>query len=160
MNYNFFSALNINIRSELQGNNSGKIVEYGPFEPRSMWTVLLISGFGNLSHTHCITQAQNNHAYSHPVSIDKHWQQNWPDWRGQWLNVIGCHLSNKSVCYTSPQLEPPQSTVSAVIMKWKCLGVKPAQPWSGGHAASQNETPPPDSLADLVLFDSREHCLL
>ena len=45
--------------------------------------------------------------------------------------VIGCHLSNKSVHHISALLELPQSTVSAVIMKWKRLGATTAQPRSG-----------------------------
>ena len=35
--------------------------------------------------------------------------------------IIGCHLSNKSVRQLSALLELPQSTVSAVIVKWKHL---------------------------------------
>ena len=45
--------------------------------------------------------------------------------------VIGCHLSNKSVCKISALLELPQSTVSAVIVKWKHLVARTAQPRSG-----------------------------
>ena len=41
--------------------------------------------------------------------------------------VIGCHLSNKSVCQMSVLLELPRSTVSAVIVKWKRLGATTAQ---------------------------------
>ena len=44
--------------------------------------------------------------------------------------VIGCHLSNKSVREISALLELPQSTVSAVIVKWKRLGATTAQPQS------------------------------
>ena len=36
---------------------------------------------------------------------------------------IGCHLSNKSVHHVSALLELPWSTVSDVIVKWKCLSV-------------------------------------
>jgi transposase len=39
--------------------------------------------------------------------------------------------SNKSVPHISALLELPQSTVSAVIVKWKCLGATMAQPRSG-----------------------------
>jgi transposase len=45
--------------------------------------------------------------------------------------VIGYHLSNKSVRQISVLLELPQSTVTAVIVKWKHLGATTAQPWSG-----------------------------
>ena len=45
--------------------------------------------------------------------------------------VTGCHLSNKSVHQTSALQELPQSTVSAVIVKWKHLGTTTAQPRSG-----------------------------
>ena len=45
--------------------------------------------------------------------------------------VIGCHLSNKSVCQTSDLLELPQLTVSAVIVMWKRLGATTVQPRSG-----------------------------
>jgi hypothetical protein len=44
--------------------------------------------------------------------------------------VIGCHLSNKSVCQISALLVLSWSTVS-VIVKWKCLGATTAQPQSG-----------------------------
>ena len=44
--------------------------------------------------------------------------------------VTGC-LSNKSVHQISALLELPRSNVSAVIVKWKCLGAKTAQPQSG-----------------------------
>ena len=46
-------------------------------------------------------------------------------------NVIGCHLSNKSVRQISALLELLQSTVSAVIVTWKHLGATTAQPRSG-----------------------------
>ena len=45
--------------------------------------------------------------------------------------VIGCYLSNKSVRQISALLEMPQSTVSAVIVKWKRLGATATQPRSG-----------------------------
>uniref|UniRef100_A0A673XIB5 ATP-dependent DNA/RNA helicase DHX36 n=1 Tax=Salmo trutta TaxID=8032 RepID=A0A673XIB5_SALTR len=45
--------------------------------------------------------------------------------------VIGCHRSNNSVCHISAILELPWSTVSAFIVKWKCLGTSTAQPRSG-----------------------------
>ena len=45
--------------------------------------------------------------------------------------VIGCHLSNKSVRQISALLELPQSTVSAVIVKWKRLGAITAYLRSG-----------------------------
>uniref|UniRef100_A0A0E9RVU4 Uncharacterized protein n=1 Tax=Anguilla anguilla TaxID=7936 RepID=A0A0E9RVU4_ANGAN len=45
--------------------------------------------------------------------------------------VIGCHLSNKSVCQISALLELSQPTVSAVILKWKRTGAITAQPQSG-----------------------------
>ena len=44
--------------------------------------------------------------------------------------VIGCHLSNKSVCQISALLEVPRSTVSADIVKRKHLGETTAQPQS------------------------------
>ena len=40
--------------------------------------------------------------------------------------VIGWHLSNRSVCQISALLELPQSTVSAVIVKWKRIGATTA----------------------------------
>jgi hypothetical protein len=42
--------------------------------------------------------------------------------------VIGCHLSNKSICQISAMLELPRATVSAVILKWNRLGATMAQP--------------------------------
>jgi transposase len=57
----------------------------------------------------------------------------WPYWRAKWLSTwhfIGCHLSNKSFCQISALLELSWSTVSAVIVKWKCLGATKAQPRS------------------------------
>ena len=45
--------------------------------------------------------------------------------------VIGCHLSSKSVHQIPALIELPPSTVSAVIVKWKCLGATMAQPRSG-----------------------------
>ena len=48
--------------------------------------------------------------------------------------VMGCHLSNKSVCKISALLQLPWSTVSAVIVKWKCLVATTAQPpWGKPH---------------------------
>ncbi|XP_076347997.1 uncharacterized protein LOC143245519 [Tachypleus tridentatus] len=44
--------------------------------------------------------------------------------------VIGCHLSDKPVCQISALLELAQSTVSAVIVKCKRLGVTTVQPRS------------------------------
>ena len=45
--------------------------------------------------------------------------------------VMGYHLSKKSSRQISALLELPRSTVSAVIVKWKCLGPTTAQPRSG-----------------------------
>ena len=45
--------------------------------------------------------------------------------------VIRCHLSSKSVCHISALLELSRSTISAVIVKWKCLGATTTQPQSG-----------------------------
>jgi hypothetical protein len=45
--------------------------------------------------------------------------------------VIGCHLSNNSVHRISALVELPRSTISAVIVKWKCLGASTAQLRSG-----------------------------
>ena len=45
--------------------------------------------------------------------------------------VIGCLLSNKSVRQNSALLERYRSTLSAVILKWKCLGATTAQPRGG-----------------------------
>jgi hypothetical protein len=42
--------------------------------------------------------------------------------------IIGCHLSNKSVCQISALLELPWLNVSAVIVNWKRLGATTAQP--------------------------------
>ena len=44
--------------------------------------------------------------------------------------IIGCHLSNKSVHQMSALLKLSRSTVSAVIVKWKCQGATTAQPRS------------------------------
>jgi len=44
---------------------------------------------------------------------------------------IGCHLCNKSCRETSSLLNIPQSTVSAIITKWKQLGTTATQPRSG-----------------------------
>ena len=41
---------------------------------------------------------------------------------------MGCHLSRKTVCQISALLELPWSTVSAVIVKGKCLGSTKSQP--------------------------------
>ena len=49
----------------------------------------------------------------------------------QHCTVIGCHLYNESVCQISAPLELPRSTVSVVIVKWKCLWVTTAHPRSG-----------------------------
>jgi hypothetical protein len=46
-------------------------------------------------------------------------------------DIIGCHLSNQSVCKISALLELPLSTVSAIIVKWKLLGATTAQLQSG-----------------------------
>ena len=66
--------------------------------------------------------------------MDKHWQYNGlteelSDF--QHGNVIGCPLSNKSVCKVSAQLELPRSTISAVNVKWKSLGTTTTQTQSG-----------------------------
>ena len=45
--------------------------------------------------------------------------------------VIGWHLCNKSSREISSLLNIPQSTVSCIIRKWKCLGTTATQPWSG-----------------------------
>uniref|UniRef100_A0A3Q2D7V8 Tc1-like transposase DDE domain-containing protein n=1 Tax=Cyprinodon variegatus TaxID=28743 RepID=A0A3Q2D7V8_CYPVA len=45
--------------------------------------------------------------------------------------VIGCHLCNKSSREISSLLNIPQSTVSCIIRKWKCLGTTATQPQSG-----------------------------
>ena len=57
----------------------------------------------------------------------------WPIWLSNFQRgtVIGCHLSNKSVCQISALLELPRSTVSVVIVKWKCLDATTAQLRSG-----------------------------
>ena len=55
-------------------------------------------------------------------------------------NVIGCHLSNKSVHNISALLELPRSTVSAVIVKWKCLGQQRLSHQVVGHTSSQKGT--------------------
>ena len=46
-------------------------------------------------------------------------------------NIIGCHLSNKSVHQISALLELPQSIPIAVIVNWKHLGATTAQKRSG-----------------------------
>uniref|UniRef100_A0AAZ3SPI0 Transposase Tc1-like domain-containing protein n=1 Tax=Oncorhynchus tshawytscha TaxID=74940 RepID=A0AAZ3SPI0_ONCTS len=46
-------------------------------------------------------------------------------------SVIGCHLSNKSVCQVSALLELPWSTINPVIVKWKRLRETTAQSLSG-----------------------------
>ena len=83
---------------------------------------------------HTLLRSVYNLTHSNAISIDKHWQKNvlteeLSDF--QCGNVIGCHLSNKSVCLISALLELPRSTVSAVIVKWKLLGATTAQPQSG-----------------------------
>ena len=45
--------------------------------------------------------------------------------------VIGCHLCNKSSRDISSLLNIPQSTVSCIIRKWKCVGTTATQPPSG-----------------------------
>ncbi|CAI9549767.1 unnamed protein product [Staurois parvus] len=45
--------------------------------------------------------------------------------------VIGCHLSNKSICEVSLLLNIPRSAVSGIITKWKQLGTTATQPRSG-----------------------------
>uniref|UniRef100_A0A8K9UPY6 Transposase Tc1-like domain-containing protein n=1 Tax=Oncorhynchus mykiss TaxID=8022 RepID=A0A8K9UPY6_ONCMY len=45
--------------------------------------------------------------------------------------ITGCNLSNKSVRQISALLELPRPTVSAVVVKWKCLGATTAQPRRG-----------------------------
>ena len=54
--------------------------------------------------------------------------------------IIACHLSNKSVCHISILLEMPRSTVSAVIVKWKCLGAATSQL----RSSSPNKLPEQD----------------
>jgi len=56
--------------------------------------------------------------------------------------VIGCHLSNKSVHQISALLELLWSTVSAVIVKWKHLGVTTSQSGSGRpHKLTERDRP-------------------
>ena len=89
---------------------------------KSMQTLLQNSGFCYFSPVadRCIqssTQPCNLHRQT--------WQQNGHTEELSDLQrgtVIGRHLSNKSVHQISALLELPQSTVSAVIMKWKRLG--------------------------------------
>ena len=72
------------------------------------------------------TQACNLHRQTLAVE--------WPYWRAQWLSTWHRHRmssSNMSVCKMSALLELPRSTVSAIIVKCKCLGATTAQPRSG-----------------------------
>ena len=67
--------------------------------------------------------------------------------------IIGCHLSNKSVCQISALLELPGSPVSAVTVKWKCLGAATAQPQSGEpHKLTERESP-------VLKYAARKNCL-
>ena len=43
---------------------------------------------------------------------------------------VGCNLSHKSVCELSPFLDLHRPTISAIIVKWKCLEATTAQPQS------------------------------
>ncbi|CAI9611110.1 unnamed protein product, partial [Staurois parvus] len=43
-------------------------------------------------------------------------------------SMIGCHLCNKSICEISMLLNVSQSTVSAIVTKWKQLGTTATQP--------------------------------
>ena len=92
---------------------------------KSMRTPLLIRGFGYFSHTHCwqVYKIKHTTMQSPLTNIGRrmgHTEELNDFQRG---TVIRCHLSNKSVCQISALLELPQSTVSAVIVKRKCLGV-------------------------------------
>ena len=95
-----------------------------------MWTTLQISGFGYFSHVadSCIklsTQPCNLHRQTLTVE--------WPYWRAQWVFTWHRHRMPpfQSVRQISALLELRWSTVSAVIVKWKCLCVTMAQPRCG-----------------------------
>jgi hypothetical protein len=83
-----------------------------------------------LFQPHLLLTPVYNWVHSHAISLNKRWQ-----WNGltEELNyfqrgtVLGCHLSNKLVCQISALLELLRSTVSVVIVKWKCLGATTAQ---------------------------------
>ena len=49
----------------------------------------------------------------------------------QRATMIGCHLCNKSSHEISSLLNIPQSTVSGIMTKWKCLGTTATQPQTG-----------------------------
>lgn len=63
---------------------------------------------------------------------------------------LGCHLCHKSICEISAPLDLPWSTVSAVIVKWKCLRVTTAQLWSSR----------PGELTELSAEEKKLHILL
>ena len=42
-------------------------------------------------------------------------------------SIVGCHLCEKSVCEIADILQKPKSTVSDVIVKWKCRGNERAE---------------------------------
>ena len=100
---------------------------------KSIRTPLLISVFGYFSHTHCPQVYKIKHAAMQPpqTNIGSRMGRTEEISDFQRGTVIGCHLSNKSVRQISALLKLPQSTVSAVIVKWKRLRATTAQPWSG-----------------------------
>ena len=100
---------------------------------KNMRTPLAISGFGYFSQTHWWQMYKIEHtAMQSPwTNIGSRIGRTEELSDFQHGTFIGCHLSNKSVHQISALLELPQSTVSAVIVKWKHLGATTAQLWRG-----------------------------
>jgi hypothetical protein len=89
-----------------------------------------MSEFGYFSHTLCwqVYKIEHTNIQSTKTNIGSGMAHTEELSDFQHGTIIGCHLSNKSVCQISVLLELPQSTVSAVIVKWKRLGATMAQP--------------------------------
>ena len=92
-----------------------------------------MSGFSYFSHTHCgqVYKIKHTAMQSPSTNIGSRMGHTEELSDFQCGTVIGCHISDKSVHQISSLLELPRSIVSAVIVKWKCLGATTAQSRSG-----------------------------
>ncbi len=83
-----------------------------------------------MDHCHWIrpiSTDESNQAPFHAVCIYKHGSF----WRALWTQVWYCDMMPpKSVCEVLSLLDIPQSTISGVIGRWRCLGKAESQPWT------------------------------
>ena len=95
-----------------------------------MWAPLQISGYG-LFQPHLLLTCMKSS--TQPSNLHRQTLNDLTEKLSDFQSdiVIGCHLSNASVCQISSLLDLPRSTVSAVIVKWKRPGATAAQPRSG-----------------------------